>query len=151
MGVSVSLFRTRFMDPAIISLGQGIHLCYWLCAIQVYYDLLHFKVRAAWWERGARESARLPYGHYLVSRAWKITSNFLFWFDFLGKRQGKHNPFFAFAWYCLLLVNSFSFNYDQPFSRHKSLFIFTFHFSLLRMGRTLKKSIISDSRWTSPF
>ena len=39
--VSVSLFRTRFMGPAIISLGPGIQLCYWLCAFQVYYGTYH--------------------------------------------------------------------------------------------------------------
>ena len=94
--VSVSLFRTRFMARAIISLGPGIHLCYWLFAFQVYYGLPHFKVRAAWWERGVRESALLPYGHYSVSRVWKTTSKLLFWFDFLRKRHGRNNPFFTY-------------------------------------------------------
>ena len=72
--VFVSLFRTRFMAPAIISLDAGIHLCYWLCAFQVYYGLPHLKFREAWWEWGARESALLPYGLYSVSRVWKTAS-----------------------------------------------------------------------------
>ena len=37
------------------------------------------------------------------SRVWKITLNLLFWFDFLGKWQGRNNPFFTYNTHDIVL------------------------------------------------
>ena len=46
---------------------------------------------------------------------------------------------FSLIIFMILFFTCKQFFIQLPFSSYKSLFIFTFHFSLLRIGRTLKK------------
>ena len=89
-----------------------------------------------------RETALLPYGHYSVSRVRKLTSNLLLWFDFLRKGHKANDLFFAYnihdiVFYFKIVFHSIMTSHSVAIRVYSSFC--TFHFSVLRMGRTLKK------------